>query len=92
VVVENGVDFDGDVILRDEILLRDLDDGRTQIDAHDLLYEGDDEDQTRAAHGRESAECKEYAAFVLTQNLDRRSGDCEKYEDDEDRDEEAGKW
>ena len=70
-VVDHGVDLDRDVVLGDHVLRRHVEHARPQVHAHDLLDEGNDQDQARPLHLPEAAEQEHDAALVLAQDADR---------------------
>ena len=67
--VQYGVDLDRDIIAGDEILAWHFHNYRTQVDAHDLLYDRDQKDQARAPDMSEATEGKDAGAFVLAQHF-----------------------
>src|SRR5688572_25739524 len=77
--VHHRVHLHRDVVARDDVLRRHVEYHRAQVDAHELLDAGNDEDQARTEHALEAAEEEHHRALVLAQDLDgqREQDDAE---------------
>src|SRR6185312_7477044 len=89
--VRDGVDLRGDVVARDQVLRRDVERDRAQVDADHAVDAGDEEDDPRALLPEQAAEAEHDGAFVLAQDPDRRARNGEDDGDDDDEsDEDSG--
>ncbi|MPN25258.1 hypothetical protein SDC9_172665 [bioreactor metagenome] len=70
--IDHGIDLDRDVVARDHILRRDLQDHGAQIHPDHLLNGGNDEDQSRPLDLPEAPQREDHAALILAKNPDRR--------------------
>ena len=70
--IEYRVDFHRDVVARDHILARNLDDLDAQIHAHHFLDEGNQQHQSRPFDPLETPERKDHGALVFAQDLHAR--------------------
>ena len=82
--IEDRVNLHRDVVARDHVLARHLDDLDAEVDPDHLLRERDQQDQARASHCLEAAERENHRALILAEDLDAR---CE-HESGEKHDEE----
>ena len=83
--IEHRVDLHRDVVARDHVLARHVEHDRAQIDAHHLLHVGHQEDQARALHAGEAAEGEHHRALVLAHHPDRRAGDQQDQQQDDEK-------
>lgn len=86
--VDHRIDVHGDVVARNHILGRHVENDGSQADAGDRLDEGEDQDQTRTFDAGEAAEREDDRTLVFTQDADRAREKCEDdtdYEDHEER-------
>ena len=84
--VDDGRDAHGDVVLGDDVLWRHLQRHDAQVDAHDPVDHGDQQEETRARRAAlEASEPEDHTALVLAQHLDgRREHEHEQHEQDYD--------
>jgi hypothetical protein len=81
--VNDGIDFDGDVILGDDDLgLHDHGD-HPKVDPNHPINNGDDQIETRVSRLNESSESENDASLILSNNLD---GEAEKYNPEKSQD------
>jgi len=67
---DNGVHLEGDVVLGDDVLGRDLHGFLTERDADDLVERAEDEDDAGALGGRDAAEAEDDAPLVFFEDFD----------------------
>src|SRR6185436_5069889 len=70
--VKNGIDLDRNIVARNHVLRRHDLYHHPEIDLHHLLYERDQDDQSRALHAGEAAEREYDAALVFAQDANGR--------------------
>ncbi len=68
--VDQEVDADRCVVLRDAGLLRHLEESLAQVDLHGLLHEREEQDQARAAAALEPSQEEDDQPLVLTDDVD----------------------
>jgi len=68
--VEHGADLDRDIVARDDVLRRDVERHRAQVDAHRALQNRDDEDYSRAAKRIEASEPEHHCALIFVEHLE----------------------
>src|SRR5206468_507402 len=89
--VDDGVDFDGDVVAGDRFLSGDLECDDAQVNLAHALDAGDEEEQARSTCPDQAAKAEDDAALVLLDDLDRRAQQHEpEYHDDGNDDEDGG--
>src|SRR5262245_3336340 len=78
--VEHGVDLDRDVVARNHVLRRHDLDHHPEINLHELLHDGNEDDEARPLHPGEASECEDDTALVFPQDP---NGLGEKYDDEQ---------
>src|SRR6185437_12564743 len=86
VEVEHGVDFHRDIVARDHVLGRYLDDLDAQIDAHHFLHEGNQQHQSGALDLLKAPQSEDYGSLILAQDLYRRHDQSEGHDEQDNRD------
>src|SRR6185312_11804242 len=89
--IQHGIDLHRDVVARDDVLARDLDDLNAQIDPYHLLKEGDQQDEARSPDPLEAPKGKDDGTFILAQNLHRHENH-NKSRQDQNRDDIEKHW
>ena len=84
--VDDGRDTYGDVVLGDDVLRGHLQRHDPQVDAHDPVDHGDQQEETRSGGAAlEPSETEDHTSLVLAQHLDgRREHEHEQHEQDYD--------
>ncbi len=70
--VNYGVHPDGDIVLGDYLLVRDIHGDDTQVYLHHPVHEGDDEEQAGALGADQASQAEDDAALVLSDDLNPR--------------------
>ena len=88
--VRHRVDAHGDVVLRDDLLRRDVERHRAQVDPDHPVDERDDQEDARPLGLREeSPEAEDHAALVLARDLHREEREQEQEREDDDEGEQT---
>ena len=81
--VDHGVDLHRNVVARDHVLGRHVEDDDAQVDLDHLLDSREQDDEARALDALETTEEEDHAALVLLQDLENVVGQYDQERDDD---------